>query len=126
MTDDPTGPEILERLFAVIAGRKGGDDGDSYTARLFAQGAERIAQKVGEEAFETALASVSASPGNARRLVAESADLIYHLLVLWAACDVTPDRVWAELARREGTSGLAEKAARGRGHGADDEPGEGT
>lgn len=118
---EPAGPEILERLFAVIAGRKGGDGDGSYTARLFAAGPERIAQKVGEEAFETALASVSASPGNAARLVAESADLLYHLAVLWAACNVTPAQVWAELAHREGTSGLAEKAARSAAPGEDGE-----
>jgi len=70
---------------------------------------------VGEEAFETAIASISAQPGNAARLVSGSAGLIYHLLVLWAACGVSPPQVWAELARREGTSGLAEKAARKTG-----------
>jgi phosphoribosyl-ATP pyrophosphohydrolase len=125
MVDETTGPDILDRLYALIESRRGGDSDTSYTARLLAEGPERIAQKVGEEAFETAIASISAQPDCAGRLVAESADLIYHLLVLWAACGVTPDQVWAELARREGTSGIAEKAARegegGPGHGSEGE-----
>ena len=87
----------LDRLFAVIAARKGADPDSSYTAKLFAQGAPRIAQKLGED--RTAV-------------TAESADLLYHLLVLWAERGVAPDDVWAELARREGVSGLVEKAAR--------------
>ena len=99
----------LDRLFAVIAARKGADPDSSYTAKLFAQGAPRIAQKLGEEAVETVIAAL----GEDRAAVtAESADLLYHLLVLWAERGVAPDDVWAELARREGVSGLVEKAAR--------------
>lgn len=99
----------LDRLFAVIAARKGADPDSSYTAKLFAQGAPRIAQKLGEEAVETVIAAL----GEDRAAVtAESADLLYHLLVLWAERGVAPDDVWAELTRREGVSGLAEKAAR--------------
>jgi phosphoribosyl-ATP pyrophosphohydrolase len=109
---DATGPEVLERLFAVIASRRGADRNSSYTARLFAEGPERIAQKVGEEAFETVLASINAEVRGCGRLVSESADLLYHLMVLWAVCGATPGDVWAELARREGKSGLAEKAER--------------
>jgi phosphoribosyl-ATP pyrophosphohydrolase len=101
--------EILERLFSVIESRKGGDPGASYTARLLAEGKQKIAKKLGEEATETVIAATAGTPGEVAR---ESADLLYHLLVLWAATGVKPAEVWAELARREGTSGLAEKAAR--------------
>ncbi|MEZ5668008.1 MAG: phosphoribosyl-ATP diphosphatase [Alphaproteobacteria bacterium] len=111
MTERP-GAEVLERLYATIASRRGADRASSYTARLFADGPEKIAQKVGEEAVETVLASVGADSRGCGRLVSESADLLYHLLVLWAACGAEPAQVWAELARREGTSGVAEKAAR--------------
>jgi phosphoribosyl-ATP pyrophosphohydrolase len=101
--------EILERLFSVIESRKGGDPASSYTAKLLTEGKGRIARKLGEEATETVIAAASGTPSEVAR---ESADLLYHLLVLWAAAGVTPAEVWAELARREGTSGLAEKAAR--------------
>ncbi len=102
--------EALERLFAVIEDRKGGDASQSYTARLLADGADRIAQKLGEEAVETVIAGVNRDRA---AVITESADLLYHLLVLWAATGVAPDDVWAELARREGRSGLDEKAGRG-------------
>ena len=94
--------EVLERLYGVIAARKGGDEGASYTAALFAKGRPKIAQKVGEEAVELVIEAVR---GDRPRLVAESADLLYHLLVLWADAGVAPAEVWTELARREGTSG---------------------
>jgi phosphoribosyl-ATP pyrophosphohydrolase len=100
---------ILDRLFATIAARKGGDAGASYTAKLFAEGRARIAQKLGEESMETAIAAVSRDRDG---VVSESADLLYHLLVLWADCEVNPEDVWAKLASREGTSGIAEKASR--------------
>lgn len=87
----------LDRLYGVIASRKGGDPQESYTARLFERGLPTIAQKVGEEAVETVIDGVA---GEKDRLVSESADLLYHLLVLWAARDVTPEEVWAELAKR--------------------------
>lgn len=109
---DAIGPEVLERLYATIASRRGADSNSSYTARLFADGPGRIAQKVGEEAVETVIASINAEVNGCSRLVSESADLLYHLLVLWAACGADPADVWAELARREGTSGIDEKAAR--------------
>lgn len=102
----------LDRLFETITSRAGADPASSYTAQLLKQGAERAAQKMGEEALETALA---AAAGRRAGVVSESADLLYHLLVLWAASAVTPGEVWAELARREGASGLAEKAARAPG-----------
>ena len=101
--------EILEQLFRTIESRKGVDPGSSYTAKLLAEGKARIAKKLGEEATETVIAAAAGTPAEVAR---ESADLLYHLLVLWAAAGVTPADVWAELARREGTSGLAEKAAR--------------
>lgn len=99
----------LDRLFETIGARAQADPASSYTAQLLSQGADRAAQKLGEEALETALA---AAAGRRAAVVSESADLLYHLLVLWAATSVTPAEVWAELARREGTSGLAEKANR--------------
>jgi phosphoribosyl-ATP pyrophosphohydrolase len=100
---------ILERLFRLIESRRGADPAISYTAKLLAEGAGRAAKKFGEEAIETALAGAA---GDKAALAAESADLLYHLLVLWAAAGLTPAEIWAELARREGTSGHAEKAAR--------------
>ena len=103
---------VLERLFALIETRKGGDVGLSYTAQLLAAGPERIGAKLVEEAAETAEAAVIQTPERAKRVSAESADLLYHLLVLWADAGVKPKDVWAELARREGISGLAEKASR--------------
>jgi len=100
----------LDRLFATIATRKeAGDAENSYTARLLAGGIEKCAKKMGEEAVETALAAVA---GSKDQLAAESADLLYHLAVLWAAAGLNPEEVYAKLAAREGMSGLAEKAAR--------------
>lgn len=102
---------VLERLFRVIASRRGGDPASSYTAKLFAKGRGKIAAKMGEEAAETIVAALAEKPDDVMR---ESADLLYHLLVLWAETGVAPADVWAELARREGTSGLDEKKARGK------------
>jgi phosphoribosyl-ATP pyrophosphohydrolase len=100
----------IDRLFAVVQSRKGADAGDSYTAKLFSQGTLKIAKKLGEEGVETALAAVGQSK---ECLIAESADLLYHLLVLWAACDVTPEDAYAALDARVGRSGLDEKKSRG-------------
>src|SRR6266403_4512598 len=105
---DPLG-EALERLWRVIEARRGADPETSYTARLFARGNAKIAQKLGEEAVEAVIEGVR---GDRAALVGESADLLYHLLVLWAALGVSPADVAAELSRREGTSGIAEKRAR--------------
>jgi len=99
----------LDRLFATIAARKGGDTDRSYTAKLLSEGVEKCAKKFGEEAVEAVLASVS---GDKQHLAAESADVLYHLMVLWAAAGITPDDVYAALKAREGQSGLAEKASR--------------
>jgi phosphoribosyl-ATP pyrophosphohydrolase len=100
---------VLERLYTTIAARRTADPGSSYTAKLLHQGRSVIAKKMGEEAVETAIAAVA---NDSDAVVAESADLIYHLLVLWADCGVEPSEVWAKLAAREGVSGLAEKASR--------------
>jgi len=105
---DPLG-EALERLWRVIESRRGADPDTSYTARLFARGNAKIAQKLGEEAVEAVIEGVR---GDRAALVGESADLFYHLLVLWAAVGVSPADVAGELARREGTSGIAEKRGR--------------
>ena len=87
----------LDALFAVIESRRGADPESSYTARLFGRGTAKIAQKVGEEAVETVIEGMR---GDRERLVSESADLLYHLCVLWADQGVKPDAVWAELAAR--------------------------
>jgi phosphoribosyl-ATP pyrophosphohydrolase len=105
MSDHP-----IDRLFALIAARKAANDpASSYTAKLLSQGVEKCAKKFGEEAIEAALAAVS---GNKEHLAAESGDVLYHLLVLWAAAGITPDEVYAVLRQREAISGLAEKASR--------------
>jgi phosphoribosyl-ATP pyrophosphohydrolase len=99
----------IDRLFALIASRKTADPNTSYTAKLLAKGRLKCAKKLGEEAIETCLAAVGEDRA---ALTNESADLLYHLLVLWTACDLTPDEVYAALALREARSGLEEKAAR--------------
>ena len=101
--------DILARLEAVIADRIGGDADGSYVARLHAKGLGKIAQKLGEEATETVIAALT---GSAADLTGEAADLLFHLMVLLRARDVAFDDVLAELARREGTSGIVEKAGR--------------
>ena len=101
--------DSLERLWQVIESRRGADPATSYTAKLFGRGKAKIAQKLGEEAVEAVIEAVRHD--NAA-LIGESADLLYHLFVLWAACGVTPSEVAGELMRREGTSGLDEKRNR--------------
>lgn len=100
---------VLHDLAATIRSRKGADPDTSWTAKLFAKGPEKCAEKFGEEAIE---AIIEAVKGDRAKLTSEAADVIYHLLVMLAARDVTLEEVEAELARRDGTSGLAEKAAR--------------
>lgn len=100
---------ILERLFETIVSRKTADPTTSYTAKLFSRGRARIAQKVGEEAVETVIA---AATNDTAHIVSESADLLYHLLVLWADADIRPEQVWQTLEAREGISGIAEKNSR--------------
>ena len=103
--------DVLARVGATIAARRGADPASSYVAALFAKGDDAILKKIGEEATETVMA---AKDGDAHRIVSEVADLWFHCLVLLAAHGLGPADVLAELARREGTSGHAEKAARGR------------
>lgn len=99
----------LHRLEATIAARRAASPDESYVAKLNAKGLPKIAQKVGEEATEAVIAALS---GSNEELVGESADLLFHLLVLLEAKGVSLDHVLAELERREGLSGLDEKAAR--------------
>jgi phosphoribosyl-ATP pyrophosphohydrolase len=99
----------LSTLAATIAARKAAPNDDSWTARLLAKGPEKCAEKFGEEAIEAVIEAVK---GDRAALTAEAADVIYHLLVMCAARDVTLADIEAELTRREGTSGVAEKAAR--------------
>src|SRR3982751_1399863 len=101
--------EGLDRLFATIAARKDADPAASYTAKLLAAGVEKCAKKFGEEATEAVIAAISRDK---TELAKESADVLYHLAVLWAASGITPDDVYAVLKSREGRSGLEEKAAR--------------
>jgi len=100
---------FLGELLAVIDARRGDDPKSSYTAKLFGKGTDKIAQKLGEEAVELALA---AAKGERARTVAESADLLYHLLVLWADAGIAPAEIAIELEKRRSQSGLAEKASR--------------
>jgi phosphoribosyl-ATP pyrophosphohydrolase len=99
----------LADLAATIAARKGAAPASSWTAKLLSQGPDACAAKFGEEAFEAVIEAVK---GDRDRLTAEAADVLYHLLVMCAARDVTLADIEAELTRRAGTSGIAEKAAR--------------
>ncbi|GCE80115.1 phosphoribosyl-ATP diphosphatase [Komagataeibacter oboediens] len=105
----PATPDVLDRLFDVVESRRGTDPSVSHSARLLARGRRKIAQKFGEEAVECLIEAVA---GNRGELVSESADVLYHLIVMWVDAGVKPAEVWAELLRREGTSGVAEKASR--------------
>jgi phosphoribosyl-ATP pyrophosphohydrolase len=101
--------DYLDTLLATIKSRVGADPETSYVAKLMKKGTRRIAKKVGEEAVEVALAAV-AQPKE--KVVSESADLLFHLLMLWQAVGVEPKEVMEEFKRREGVSGIAEKASR--------------
>jgi phosphoribosyl-ATP pyrophosphohydrolase len=103
--------DVLGRLAATIAARRGADPASSYVASLLARGDDAILKKIGEEATETVMAG---KDGDAARITSEIADLWFHCLVLLARHGLTPADVLAELARREGTSGHAEKASRNR------------
>jgi phosphoribosyl-ATP pyrophosphohydrolase len=102
----------LDKLFAIIASRKGADPSQSYTAKLLAGGVEKCAKKFGEEATEAVIAAIQKDK---TELAKESADVLYHLAVLWAASGLTPDDVYAVLKSRESQSGLEEKASRPKG-----------
>jgi len=99
----------LERLAATIAARREADPDSSWTARLLAEGPEKAARKFGEESVEAVIEAVG---GDRERLTAEAADVLYHLLVMLAARDIALGDVLTELERREGVSGIAEKASR--------------
>ncbi len=100
---------IIERLFEVIEGRREGDPETSYVAKLLAQGSGAVARKLGEEAIELVIAH---SAGQRPQTITESADLLFHMMVLWADAGVRPAEVLAELEAREGLSGLEEKRRR--------------
>ena len=102
---------VLDRLWSVVMSRRTANPAASHSARLLSRGAAKVAQKFGEEAVECLIEAVA---GNRDAVVAESADVLYHLIVLWVASGIRPDEVWEELKRREGISGIAEKAGRAR------------
>ena len=100
---------VLDRLFEVVTERRDADPAISHSARLLSRGTAKVAQKFGEEAVECLIEAVS---GNGAKLIGESADVLYHLIVLWVDAGLQASEVWSELQRREGTSGIAEKASR--------------
>lgn len=101
--------DTLQHLYELVVSRKGADPKTSYVAKSLSKGRAHIAKKLGEEAVETALASVS---GDKAHTISESADMLFHLVVLWAEMGIDPQEVWDELKRREGVSGIDEKAGR--------------
>lgn len=104
---------ILDRLWQLVEERRqSGDAMISHSARLLSRGTAKVAQKLGEEAVECV---IEAATGNRDATVLESADLLYHLVVVWVDAGIRPQEVWSELARRQGISGIAEKAARPQG-----------
>ena len=102
-------PLQLNSLYDTITARASESSSDSYSAQLMKKGTSHIAKKLGEEAVETAIA---ASQNDREHTIKESADLLFHLLALWVSMGITPADVASELKRREGTSGIAEKASR--------------
>ena len=112
LVPSPLGAEsaaVLDRVWGVVMSRRDADPATSHSARLLSRGTAKVAQKFGEEAVECLIEAVA---GNRSALIAESADVLYHLLVIWVNAGIRADEVWAELARREGISGVAEKASR--------------
>ena len=106
---DQTGAVVLDRLWSVVMSRRDADPTVSHSARLLSRGPAKVAQKFGEEAVECIIEAVR---GDKDAVISESADVLYHLLVVWVSTGVAPEEVWAELMRREGVSGIAEKASR--------------
>jgi phosphoribosyl-ATP pyrophosphohydrolase len=102
---------VLDRIWTVVTNQRDADPEASPSARLLSRGRSKVVQKFGEQAVECLIEAVT---GNREALVAESADVLYHLIVLWVDAGVRPDEVWAELKRREGISGVADKASRAR------------
>lgn len=100
---------VLDRLWSVVMNRRDADPTISHSARLLSRGTAKVAQKFGEEAVECLIEAVR---GDRDAVIAESADVLYHLVVVWVSTGVAPAEVWAELMRREGVSGIAEKASR--------------
>ena len=119
MTDKPTTAHFLDELYKVIESRKGGDPETSYTAKLFEGGLGKMAGKIGEEATEVIVAALRETPAH---VVSESADLLYHLMILWAEQEIRPEEVFAELESRAGTSGIEEKESRDSQNGEREEP----
>lgn len=103
--------QILKDLFKIIEDRKGADPSESYVASLYDKGTAKIAQKVGEEAIETV---IEALQGDKKKLSEESADLLFHLMILWANQGLTPDDIMKILTTRLGISGHDEKSSRTR------------
>lgn len=104
---------VLDALWETVEARRlAGDVATSHSARLLARGTPKVAQKLGEEAVECV---IEATIGNRAATILESADLLYHLVVVWVDAGIRPEEVWAELARRQGISGVAEKASRPAG-----------
>ena len=106
---EATGGAILDELWTTVLSRRTADPRISHSARLLSRGTNKVAQKFGEEAVECLIEAVARNPES---VVAESADVLYHLIVLWVASGIEPAEVWDELRRRKGMSGIAEKAAR--------------
>jgi phosphoribosyl-ATP pyrophosphohydrolase len=104
-----SGAGVLDRLWNVVMSRREADPTTSHSARLLSRGTAKVAQKFGEEAVECLIEAVR---GDHDAVVAESADVLYHLVVVWVSTGVAPEEVWAELVRREGVSGITEKASR--------------
>jgi len=102
---DPAG-DVVDRLYRAVQSRRGNPPASSRTAKLLAAGPTKMAQKLGEEAVEVAIDAVR---GNRTAVISESADLLYHLVVLWAEMGIPPGDVWAEMAGREAALGIAEK-----------------
>ncbi|APH58064.1 Phosphoribosyl-ATP pyrophosphatase [Granulibacter bethesdensis] len=109
--DPDNAVQVLNRLWEVVMQRRDADPAVSHSARLLSRGIGKVAQKFGEEAVECLIEAVS---GDKEALIGESADVLYHLLVLWVAVGVEPAEVWRELTKREGISGIAEKASRAK------------
>ncbi|UMM63726.1 phosphoribosyl-ATP diphosphatase [Aristophania vespae] len=106
---DKNKDHVLQRLFDTVISRKDASPELSHSARLMSRGRHKIAQKFGEEAVECVIEAID---GNKEALISESADVLYHLIVMWVDVGIEPENIWAELARREGTSGIEEKASR--------------
>ena len=109
MLSDLPSIHVLEQLYAVIEARKDAPLTESYSAALLAEAPEKPVRKLAEETTEVV---IEALKGDKKALACESADLLYHLMVVWVAAGLTPEEVWQELAARQNRSGLAEKAAR--------------